>query len=218
MMMTGTRKDGRAVGVLRRAVARVGSVASVPSVSCVASVVSVAAAVSAIVVLSAALSPATALAHGSTSHGSHGAAQVSGQKEQKPWGIAGDPRRVARTITVSMTDDMQFRPGTIEVRRGETIRLRVRNDGKVLHELVIGTRQELDEHAAMMVKFPNMEHDDPWMVHVDPGKSGDLVWHFNRAGEFEFACLIPGHYQAGMTGRIRVVEPAQSKGRHDGHR
>ena len=172
-----------------------------------------AAALASTVALAAALQPVTALAHGSASHGSHSPSQSSAQKEQKPWGIAGDPPRVARTITVSMTDDMRFRPDTIEVRRGETIRLRVRNDGKVLHELVIGTRQELDEHAAMMVKFPNMEHDDPWMVHVDPGKSGDLVWHFNRAGDFEFACLIPGHYQAGMSGRIRVVEPAQSKGR-----
>jgi uncharacterized cupredoxin-like copper-binding protein len=153
---------------------------------------------------------------GAQAHGSKGA--QAAQNEQKPWGIAGDRSKVSRTITVSMTDDMRFTPGVIEVRRGETVRFRVRNAGKVLHELVIGTRQELDAHAAMMVKFPNMEHDDPWMVHVDPGKADDLVWQFNHAGDFEFACLIPGHYQAGMTGRIRVVEPAQSKGRSDGQR
>jgi uncharacterized cupredoxin-like copper-binding protein len=153
--------------------------------------------------------------HGGPNTGSHGGSHPpatshgnAAPKEQKPWGIAGDAGKVSRLITVSMTDDMRFNPGAIEVRRGETIRFRVRNDGKLLHELVIGTRQELDEHAAMMLKFPNMEHDDPWMVHVDPGKADDLVWHFNRAGDFEFACLIAGHYQAGMTGRIRVVEPA----------
>jgi uncharacterized cupredoxin-like copper-binding protein len=161
--------------------------------------------------------------HGGSHAGSHGGSHSpavslgnAAPKEQKPWGIAGDTGKVSRAIDVSMTDDMRFNPGTIEVRRGETIRFRVRNDGKLLHELVIGTRQELDEHAAMMLKFPNMEHDDPWMVHVDPGKADDLVWHFNRAGDFEFACLIAGHYQAGMTGRIRVIEPAHSKGRHDG--
>jgi uncharacterized cupredoxin-like copper-binding protein len=49
-----------------------------------------------------------------------------------------------------------------------------------------------------------MEHDEPWMAHVEPGRSGDLIWTFNRTGEFEFACLLPGHYQAGMRGTIRV--------------
>ena len=104
-----------------------------------------------------------------------------------------------------MGDDMRFRPGRIEVRQGETVRLRVRNGGRVMHELVIGTRQELEEHAALMKKFPNMEHDEPWMAHVGPGRSGEIVWTFNRAGEFAFACLIAGHYEAGMTGRIIVA-------------
>jgi uncharacterized cupredoxin-like copper-binding protein len=70
--------------------------------------------------------------------------------------------------------------------------------------MVIGTRDELDSHAALMLKHPNMEHDEPWMAHVEPGRSADLIWTFNRAGEFEFACLLPGHYQAGMRGTIRV--------------
>ena len=46
------------------------------------------------------------------------------------------------------------------------------------------------------------------MVHVAAGKSGEIVWTFNRAGEFDFACLIPGHFQAGMVGRIRVLPAA----------
>ena len=75
-----------------------------------------------------------------------------------------------------------------------------------MHELVIGTRQELDEHATLMAKFPGMEHDEPYMAHVAPGKTGALVWNFNRVGEFDFACLIPGHYQAGMVGKINVKE------------
>jgi uncharacterized cupredoxin-like copper-binding protein len=73
-----------------------------------------------------------------------------------------------------------------------------------MHEMVIGTRDELDSHAALMLKHPNMEHDELWMAHVEPGRSGDLIWTFNRTGEFEFACLLPGHYQAGMRGTIRV--------------
>jgi uncharacterized cupredoxin-like copper-binding protein len=40
---------------------------------------------------------------------------------------------------------------------------------------------------------------------VNAGKTGGLIWTFNRAGEFDFACLIPGHYQAGMVGKISVA-------------
>lgn len=149
---------------------------------------------------------AGAQAHTSRPHGNAAAAaDTVAVKEQKPWGIAGDTRDIRRVIDIDMRDDMRFRPALIEVRQGETVRLRVKNSGKVLHELVIGTRRELQEHAAMMKKFPGMEHDEPYMAHVDPGKRGELVWHFNRAGEFEFACLIPGHFEAGMVGRIRVV-------------
>lgn len=81
----------------------------------------------------------------------------------------------------------------------------VHNSGQVMHEMVIGTKKELDEHAALMAKFPEMEHDEPYMTHVAPGKSGEIVWTFNRAGQFDFACLIAGHYQAGMTGKIIVA-------------
>jgi uncharacterized cupredoxin-like copper-binding protein len=85
------------------------------------------------------------------------------------------------------------------------VRLVIQNTGKLLHELVIGSPQALAEHAAQMLKFPTMEHDDPYMAHVTAGKTGQLLWNFNRAGDFEFACLIPGHYQSGMKGRIRVI-------------
>jgi len=124
--------------------------------------------------------------------------------EQKPWGIAGQPRQVQRTITLTMGDDMRFQPDRLEIRLGETVRLRVRNTGRLLHELVIGTPEELAAHAAQMLKHPDMEHDEPYMTHVRPGQTGEIVWTFNRAGEFDFACLIAGHYQAGMKGRISV--------------
>ena len=127
------------------------------------------------------------------------------RKEQKDWGIAGDAKALNRTIRVKMTDHMRFSPAHIEVRQGETIRFVLHNDGKLMHEFVIGTQKELDEHAALMVRFPDMEHDEPYMAHVAPGRVGRIVWTFNRPGEFGFACLIAGHYQAGMVGRIRVL-------------
>jgi uncharacterized cupredoxin-like copper-binding protein len=130
---------------------------------------------------------------------------VAIKKEQKAWGIAGDAKAVERVIEIRMTDKMRFTPDTIEVRHGETVKLVAVNSGKIMHEIVIGNKKELDEHAALMVKFPNMEHDEPYMAHVSPGKRGEVIWNFNRAGEFYFACLIAGHYQAGMIGKIKVV-------------
>jgi uncharacterized cupredoxin-like copper-binding protein len=159
-----------------------------------------------------ALAAGTALA-GAGDHGhGHGATKAGAAKEQKPWGIAGETRG-ARTIEVGMTDDMRFTPERIEVRQGETIRFVVRNKGKMLHEMVLGTKASLDEHAAMMAKFPGMEHDEPHMTHVKPGARQEIVWNFNRAGEFHYACLIPGHYQAGMVGAISVAPAGPSTGR-----
>lgn len=125
--------------------------------------------------------------------------------EQTAWGIAGNPAEVARTVTLDMSDTMRFTPDTLSVEEGDTVRFVVRNAGRMLHEMVIGTPDELAKHAAMMVKFPGMEHDAPYMAHVDPGKTGEIIWHFNRAGRFEFACLIAGHYEAGMRGTLTVT-------------
>ena len=130
-------------------------------------------------------------------------------KEQKPWGIAGDAKN-ARTVTLRMGDDMRFRPDRIAVREGETIRFVVANTGKLLHEMVIGTPEELKQHAEVMKHFPGMEHDEPFMAHVKPAARGEIVWNFNRPGTFQFACLVPGHYEAGMIGTI-VVSPGTKK-------
>lgn len=134
------------------------------------------------------------------------------KKEQKEWGIAGDAKAVKKTVTLSMSDSMRFTPDKIDVKQGDTVKILLKNTGTLLHELVIGTKKELDEHAALMVKFPKMEHDEPYMAHVEPGKTGEIIWTFNKAGSFDFACLIAGHYQAGMVGKISVVA---SKGNLD---
>jgi uncharacterized cupredoxin-like copper-binding protein len=130
-------------------------------------------------------------------------------KEQKPWGVAGDPKPGLRTIRFSMSDKMHFVPDHVSVKEGETVRFLVKNGGKLMHEFVIGTQEELQAHAALMKKFPKMEHDEPYMAHVAPGKTGEVIWTFNRPGDFEFACLISGHFDAGMRGTIRVV-PAEA--------
>ena len=143
-----------------------------------------------------------AFAHGGPAHAPPAATEAP--REQQPWGIAGDAAAVSRTIPIVMSDDMRFVPDRIEPRLGETIRFTHENRGTVMHEMVIGTPEALAEHAALMERFPEMEHDEPWMAHVPPGGRSEMIWRFNRAGEFQFACLIPGHFQAGMIGTIKV--------------
>ncbi len=119
-------------------------------------------------------------------------------------GKPGDPEKISRTIDVEMSDTMRFSPANIKVKRGETIKFVLKNSGKLKHEMVLGSMKELKEHAALMQKFPEMEHADPNQVSVDPGKTGELVWQFNKAGTFDFACLQPGHFEAGMVGKVAV--------------
>lgn len=152
--------------------------------------------------LSLLLAAGAALASSEEHSGHHVAAPA---KQQKAWGIAGEPEQVSRTIEISMSDQMRFSPDQIEVKQGETIRFIHRNEGQVLHEFVLGTQADLQQHASMMATSPGMQHDSPEMTHVAPGQEAAIIWTFNRAGEFDFACLIPGHYQAGMVGKVRVL-------------
>lgn len=142
-------------------------------------------------------------AHGAAPHAGKAAAEPL-HAVQHAFGIAGRADRVARTVVIDMSDDMRYSLARLHVRRGETVRLVVNNRGSLLHELVLGTDAELRKHAELMKKFPNMEHDEPYMVHVPPGGSAEMVWRFNRAGEFRYGCLIAGHFEAGMTGTVTV--------------
>jgi uncharacterized cupredoxin-like copper-binding protein len=134
-------------------------------------------------------STALALADGGHSHGI---------------GKPGDRKKVSRTVDVTMNDQMRFVPDSVRVKRGETIRFVVRNIGQMKHELVIGMEKDLKEHATAMQKHPEMEHDDPNAVSVEPGRTGELIWQFTQTGNLKFACLVPGHFEAGMVGRLTV--------------
>jgi uncharacterized cupredoxin-like copper-binding protein len=120
-------------------------------------------------------------------------------------GAPGQAARATRTVDVDMTDEMRFHPDSIRVKQGETIRFVIRNSGKLKHEFVLGTDQALKQHYEVMKKFPEMEHSDPNMVTLAPGQTGEVVWRFTQAGHVAFACLQPGHYDAGMKGAVAVA-------------
>ena len=126
---------------------------------------------------------------------------------QSAYGEPGDPKKPARVVQVVMNDadgKMSFAPERINIKRGEQIRFRLRNSGEIDHEFVLATLEDNLKHAEEMRKNPDMEHDDPNARRLAPKQSGEIVWKFTKAGEFDFSCLIPGHREAGMTGTIVV--------------
>ena len=142
------------------------------------------------------LAAASAFAHGPEEHGGASA-----------YGEPGDPKAPARVVEVSMGEGdgrMFFTPNVVTVTKGEQIRFKLRNEGELGHEFFLGTPEEIAEHADMMQAMPDMKHDDPNAKSVAPKASGDLVWKFTNAGEFDYVCLIPGHMEAGMKGKIIV--------------
>ncbi len=151
------------------------------------------------------LLPVAVLAHGTQEH-KKSASNAQPVFEQTDWGIAGTPTKIDRTVKVVMSDSMRFEPSSLQFKEGETVKFVVKNEGKLMHEFVLGTKDKNLEHADLMKKFPNMEHEEPYMTHVAPGKTTEMVWTFNRSGEFEFACLIAGHFDAGMRGPLRVAK------------
>jgi uncharacterized cupredoxin-like copper-binding protein len=153
-------------------------------------------------------------AHGTKSHAEKPALVPANlQMEVTAFGRTGDPEKVTRTIEVSMSDEMRFEPNVVHLRIGETIRFVAANAGDTLHEMVIGTEQDLLKHAETMERFPDMEHAEPFMAHADQGQRAEIIWTFDKPGTFEFGCLVPGHFEAGMKGTIYVeAEPVAAGG------
>ncbi|WP_390913584.1 copper-binding protein [Pseudosulfitobacter sp. SM2401] len=149
--------------------------------------------------------PAFAAGNNDHSHGDDHADKHAEMMIGKP----GDAANVDRTIDVTMRETdggkMIFEPALLEIARGETIRFNITNKGELEHEFVIDTVEGNVEHKELMAKM-DMEHDDPNSVRLDEGGTGEVIWNFTNEGTFEFACLIPGHYESGMRGPITVGE------------
>lgn len=122
-------------------------------------------------------------------------------------GEPGDPKKPFRTIEVTMHEGngtMGYTPATLNVRQGEQVKFIITNSGLLPHELVLADAKDNLKHAALMQKYPDMEHDDPNGKTVQPSAKSEILWRFSKRGTFEFACLIPGHREAGMLGTVTV--------------
>lgn len=161
---------------------------------------------------------ATGHAHGERDAHAHGAPGQHADPAAGPTALV-----VSRSITVRMDDQMRFTPASIDVKAGETIRFVVQNAGQVEHEMVLGSAAEIREHAQAM-KQGTGHHDDHShgtgaAITVAAGGQGELVVKFDQATTLEMACLIPGHYEAGMRGTVKVSQalsqPAARRAEHD---
>jgi uncharacterized cupredoxin-like copper-binding protein len=145
-----------------------------------------------------ALPPPAGLVAEALAHGAH---------EDFAAGEPGDPKKPFRVVKVTMLEDgkkMLFEPAVVEVRLGEQVRFEIFNEGTWNHEFVLATTGANRKHAELMKKFPDMQHADPNAVRLSPFASGAILWKFSRRGTFEYACLIPGHLEAGMHGEVIV--------------
>ena len=122
-------------------------------------------------------------------------------------GMPGKASQVNRMIMVTMseTDDgeMIFTPSDFEIKKGETIRFMVTNKGELEHEFILDTLERNAMHKEAMAQ--QMEtHQSPNAITLEPGEKGEIIWTFSNPGTFEVACLIPGHYESGMFGKVAV--------------
>ncbi len=168
------------------------------------------------VVAAMALSISTAVLAAGGHDGGHG--------EMANIGEAGNASEASRTVTVQMHDNY-YEPESIGVKPGETVRFVVENKGSLVHEFNIGTAAMHEAHQVEMMMMVDhgvidggmihhdmmkmdmgnghsMKHDDPNSILLEPGQSQELVWKFAESGSIEFACNVPGHYQAGMYGEV----------------
>lgn len=127
----------------------------------------------------------------------------SGGHETYWFGHPGKASAASRTVMIEASE-LKFAPATLTAKVGETIQFKITNSGKLDHEFMIGDVREQVEHDKEMASMPGMAMDDPNGVSVAPGKTATLIWTFTKAGQLQYGCHVPGHYQAGMVGQLTV--------------
>jgi uncharacterized cupredoxin-like copper-binding protein len=151
-------------------------------------------------------------------------ARAGRDPEMAPVGEPGIPNKnVKRTIAIEMHDNY-FEPRSITIAPAETVRFTIANKGALLHEFNIGTPAMHDKHqkemqtmldhgmitptkineSTMSMDMPGMEMHRayPNAVLIEPGKLAQILWEFGPDATLELACDVPGHYEAGMVGKI----------------
>lgn len=141
------------------------------------------------------------------------------------FGHPAQAQAASRTVEIIL-GDMYYQPTSVQVKAGETLRFVLKNQGQLAHEFSLGDAAMHAEHQKQMLAMQSMghgamehgqmghdmagmehgamSHADANTVSLQPGETAELTWTFARAQGLQFACNIPGHYQAGMVGTLEV--------------
>jgi uncharacterized cupredoxin-like copper-binding protein len=136
----------------------------------------------------------------------------AGHSGSHTFGEPGQEAEVTQTIVIQAHDangDMRFKHDKISIKKGETIKFVVTNKGALPHEFTLGDSASQRGHALMMEKDPDMKHEgDPSAITLQPGETKELIWKFSKPirGNIEFACQMPGHYEAGMVSKVKMAK------------
>jgi len=120
----------------------------------------------------------------------------------------GDTPEASTDFTVVMSD-FAFDPDKVAVPPGEEITITLDNVGSVEHEWVIlKDGVQIAEESELPADEETLLADFVyWEAEVDPGESGSFTFTAPERGFFQVICAIPGHFTAGMEGRLQVVRP-----------
>lgn len=152
----------------------------------------------------------TMLSGSAMAHGEHGPVDKNIRVENPieavstSFGRMGSSREISRTVEIDMSEDRRIAPSDISVNQGETIRFLIRNSSKELHAFMLGSAAEIDDRASEVKSGALTVEDGMSSRRVAPGRSVELVWEFTTEGIFEIACLVTGHADPVMRGRISV--------------
>lgn len=120
------------------------------------------------------------------------------------FGEPADPGEADRIVEITASDDLRFTPGEISVAAGEIVTFRVTNEGAIVHDFTVGDEETQNEHEAQMTEMPGMGHEEPNLLTLDPGETGELTWRFTSPGTVLLGCHQPGHYAGGMVATVTV--------------
>lgn len=147
-------------------------------------------------------------AHAANGLGKQPHSKAYDHPDHQPIGKPGDKALISQSIPVSTietaTGAMLFDPDVINIEHGSVVRFVIKNTGVLDHEFFLGSFEEIEEHRQWMRAHPDMPHDDPNAVKIPSGQTAEMVWEFSNITNLEFACLLPGHREAGMWGVLLV--------------
>jgi len=105
------------------------------------------------------------------------------------------------TLTVQL-GDFSVTPGSTELQAGKPYLFEVTNTGAATHEFVVEPATAVDEPLTKVANGAKVEAE---AEDIAPGQTKVVLWTFPTPGDYQMACHVPGHFEAGMKAMFKVV-------------